>query len=76
MLYFPCYREQIYAVAEQVKKEVGKVDILVNNAGIVSGKLGTAEQKIIGSVTLSKLFYARYSLLDTRKSSDQLYLIL
>ncbi len=27
-------------MAEQVKKEVGKVDILVNNAGIVSGMLG------------------------------------
>jgi NAD(P)-dependent dehydrogenase (short-subunit alcohol dehydrogenase family) len=43
MLYFPLSREQIYAVAEQVKKEVGKVDILVNNAGIVSGKLGIHE---------------------------------
>jgi NADP-dependent 3-hydroxy acid dehydrogenase YdfG len=45
MLDFPCYREQIYAVAEQVKKEVGKVDILVNNAGIVSGKLGLQRPK-------------------------------
>lgn len=31
-------REDIYAIADKVKKEVGKVDILINNAGIVSGK--------------------------------------
>jgi NAD(P)-dependent dehydrogenase (short-subunit alcohol dehydrogenase family) len=28
----------VYKVAEEVRKEVGKVDILVNNAGIVAGK--------------------------------------
>ena len=32
-------RENIYSVAERVKKEVGPVDILVNNAGIVTGRL-------------------------------------
>ncbi|XP_051465117.1 epidermal retinol dehydrogenase 2-like [Apus apus] len=31
-------REDIYRVADQVKKEVGDVTILVNNAGIVTGK--------------------------------------
>jgi all-trans-retinol dehydrogenase (NAD+) len=31
-------REQIYAAAELVKKDVGNVNILVNNAGIVTGK--------------------------------------
>nr|XP_056710890.1 epidermal retinol dehydrogenase 2-like [Euleptes europaea] len=31
-------REEVYAVAEQVKKEVGDVNILINNAGIVTGK--------------------------------------
>lgn len=31
-------REDVYRVAEKVKKEVGDVDILVNNAGIVTGK--------------------------------------
>ena len=31
-------REQVYAVAEKVKSEVGAVDILINNAGIVSGQ--------------------------------------
>ncbi|XP_054841986.1 epidermal retinol dehydrogenase 2-like [Eublepharis macularius] len=30
--------EEIYAVADQVKKEVGDVNILINNAGIVTGK--------------------------------------
>ncbi|XP_072660683.1 epidermal retinol dehydrogenase 2 [Canis lupus baileyi] len=31
-------REDIYRVAEQVKKEVGDISILINNAGIVTGK--------------------------------------
>ncbi|XP_036452268.1 epidermal retinol dehydrogenase 2 [Colossoma macropomum] len=31
-------REEVYKVADQVKREVGDVTILVNNAGIVTGK--------------------------------------
>lgn len=31
-------REDVYRVAERVKREVGDVAILVNNAGVVSGK--------------------------------------
>lgn len=31
-------REDVYGVAERVKREVGDVAILVNNAGVVSGK--------------------------------------
>ena len=31
-------REMVYATAEKVQREVGKVDILVNNAGVVNGK--------------------------------------
>ncbi|NWW84717.1 RDHE2 dehydrogenase, partial [Rhynochetos jubatus] len=31
-------RQDVYRVADQVKKEVGDVSILVNNAGIVTGK--------------------------------------
>uniref|UniRef100_H0WGM5 Short chain dehydrogenase/reductase family 16C member 5 n=2 Tax=Otolemur garnettii TaxID=30611 RepID=H0WGM5_OTOGA len=31
-------REDVYRVADQVKKEVGDVSILINNAGIVTGK--------------------------------------
>lgn len=31
-------REEVYRVADQVKKEVGDVSILINNAGIVTGK--------------------------------------
>ncbi|NXY70531.1 RDHE2 dehydrogenase, partial [Glareola pratincola] len=34
-------RQDIYRVADQVKKEVGDVSILVNNAGIVTGKTFT-----------------------------------
>ncbi|XP_066235122.1 short-chain dehydrogenase/reductase family 16C member 6-like [Saccopteryx leptura] len=32
-------RQEVYRVADQVKKEVGDVTLLINNAGIVSGKL-------------------------------------
>ncbi|XP_029971783.1 epidermal retinol dehydrogenase 2 [Salarias fasciatus] len=31
-------KNEVYRVADQVKREVGDVDILVNNAGIVTGK--------------------------------------
>ncbi|XP_013003928.1 epidermal retinol dehydrogenase 2 isoform X2 [Cavia porcellus] len=31
-------KEEVYRVAEQVKKEVGDVSILINNAGIVTGR--------------------------------------
>uniref|UniRef100_A0A8D0H0N1 Short chain dehydrogenase/reductase family 16C member 5 n=1 Tax=Sphenodon punctatus TaxID=8508 RepID=A0A8D0H0N1_SPHPU len=31
-------RQEIYRVADQVKKEVGDVSILINNAGVVTGK--------------------------------------
>ena len=31
-------KEEVYKVAEQVKKDVGDVTILINNAGVVSGK--------------------------------------
>ncbi|XP_007231130.3 epidermal retinol dehydrogenase 2 [Astyanax mexicanus] len=31
-------REEVYKVADQVKREVGDVTILINNAGIVTGK--------------------------------------
>ncbi|XP_067146573.1 epidermal retinol dehydrogenase 2-like [Apteryx mantelli] len=31
-------RQEVYRVADQVKKEVGDVSILINNAGIVTGK--------------------------------------
>lgn len=31
-------REEVYRVAERVKREVGDIAILVNNAGVVSGK--------------------------------------
>lgn len=50
-------REQIYAAAEKVKQEVGKVDILVNNAGIVSGSslLDTPDQKIIKTFEVNTL---------------------
>ncbi|XP_019520078.1 PREDICTED: short-chain dehydrogenase/reductase family 16C member 6-like [Hipposideros armiger] len=32
-------RQEVYRVADQVKKEVGNVTLLINNAGIVTGKL-------------------------------------
>ena len=30
-------RENVYSIAEKVRREVGEVDILINNAGVVSG---------------------------------------
>jgi len=42
-------RDEIYRVADEVKKDVGKIDILVNNAGVVSGTtayLDTPDSKI------------------------------
>ena len=41
-------REEVYKVAEQVKKDVGDVTILINNAGVVSGKKfrDTPDEKI------------------------------
>ncbi|XP_008831293.1 epidermal retinol dehydrogenase 2 [Nannospalax galili] len=38
---YPCdcsRKEEVYRVADQVKREVGDVSILINNAGIVTGK--------------------------------------
>ncbi|XP_049638370.1 short-chain dehydrogenase/reductase family 16C member 6-like [Suncus etruscus] len=32
-------RQEVYRIADQVKKEVGDVTILINNAGVVTGKL-------------------------------------
>ncbi|XP_012319039.1 short-chain dehydrogenase/reductase family 16C member 6-like [Aotus nancymaae] len=32
-------RQEVYRVADQVRKEVGDVTILINNAGVVTGKL-------------------------------------
>lgn len=29
-------KEQVYAAAQKVKQDVGKVDVLINNAGIVT----------------------------------------
>jgi NAD(P)-dependent dehydrogenase (short-subunit alcohol dehydrogenase family) len=42
-----CNREDVYRVAEVVKREVGTVDLLVNNAGVVSGKdfLSTSDEQ-------------------------------
>ncbi|CAG2118455.1 unnamed protein product, partial [Medioppia subpectinata] len=42
-------REVVYATADRVRRDVGKVTILVNNAGIVSGKrfLETPDDKIV-----------------------------
>ncbi len=41
-------RKEVYACAEQIRKDVGDVTILVNNAGIVSGKkfLDTPDEMI------------------------------
>ena len=50
-------REQVYATAERVERDVGPVDILVNNAGYVSGKrlLDCDDQQIVRTVEVNAL---------------------
>jgi len=50
-------REDIYKVAERVKREVGKVSILVNNAGVVSGKnlLDCTDEQILRTFDVNTL---------------------
>ncbi|KAF4528220.1 hypothetical protein B566_EDAN014593, partial [Ephemera danica] len=59
-----CYKcdisksEDVYATAQKVREEVGKVTILVNNAGIVSGKciLDTPDHMIRKTFDTTKAF--------------------
>ena len=46
-------REDVYAVADRVKAEVGTVDVLINNAGIVSGSyfLDTPDSEFSGVIS-------------------------
>ncbi|XP_033117413.1 epidermal retinol dehydrogenase 2-like [Anneissia japonica] len=50
-------RDEVYCVAERVKKEVGEIDILVNNAGIVSGKrlMDIPDERIIKTMEINSL---------------------
>jgi len=68
-------REQVYEVANKVKKEVGKVDILVNNAGIVSGKTllevsDESAQRTMDVNTLAHFWTVKAFLPDMIKSND------
>ena len=57
-------REDIYRVAELVKKDVGDVTMLVNNAGIVSGKkfLETEDWKIQKTMEINTMAHFWVSL--------------
>lgn len=50
-------RETVYAVAEQVRREVGEIDILVNNAGIVTGEsfLDLSDEMIVKTFEVNSL---------------------
>merc|ERR1712241_1440270 len=50
-------RQKIYAAADEVKQDVGKVSILINNAGIVSGStvLNTPDEKTIRTFDVNVL---------------------
>lgn len=50
-------RQDVYRVAEQVKKDVGQITILVNNAGIVSGHdlLDTPDESILKTFDVNVL---------------------
>ena len=50
-------KEMVYAVAEKVRNEVGKVDILVNNAGVVSGRpfLECTDEQLIRTMEINTM---------------------
>ncbi|XP_001513928.2 epidermal retinol dehydrogenase 2 [Ornithorhynchus anatinus] len=50
-------KEEVYSVANQVKKEVGDVTILINNAGIVTGKrfLDTPDEMVEKSFQVNSI---------------------
>lgn len=58
-------REEVYAVAAQVRREVGDVAILVNNAGVVSGRklVDSRDEEIERSFSVNTLahFWVRPS---------------
>lgn len=60
-------REDIYRVAELVKKDVGDVTILINNAGIVSGKkfLETEDWMIQKTMEVNTMAHFWVSLLNS-----------
>ena len=66
-------RSQVYAAADQIKKDVGIVTYLLNNAGIVSGSpiLTTPDEKIIKTFEVNTIshFWVRVSLVPTRNPS-------
>jgi all-trans-retinol dehydrogenase (NAD+) len=47
----------VYATAEKVRREVGKMDILVNNAGVVNGKpfLDCSDEELRGTMEVNIL---------------------
>ena len=53
-------REEIYAAADTVKKDVGNVSILVNNAGIYTNKLIADTDDEIFEKTMAVNFMAHY----------------
>ena len=50
-------REEVYAVADKVRQDVGDVTILVNNAGIVTGKkfMDSPDNMIIKTMEVNSL---------------------
>ena len=50
-------RDQVYAMAERVRHEIGHVDILINNAGFVSGKrfLDCTDEQIQRTIEVNTL---------------------
>ena len=66
-------REDVYAVAERVKAEVGTVDILINNAGIVSGSyfLDTPDSEFLHLKTQSRNIFISHILISCTFREDR-----
>eukprot|EP01119_Soliformovum_irregulare_P009187 TRINITY_DN22378_c0_g1_i1.p1 TRINITY_DN22378_c0_g1~~TRINITY_DN22378_c0_g1_i1.p1 ORF type:complete len:293 (+),score=92.17 TRINITY_DN22378_c0_g1_i1:47-925(+) len=67
-------REEVYALAARVKKEIGPVHILVNNAGIVSGELfwnlkDEAIQRVINVNVLGVFWVTKAFISDMMKDN-------
>ncbi|KPP73055.1 epidermal retinol dehydrogenase 2-like [Scleropages formosus] len=72
-------RDDVYRVADQVKREVGDVTILINNAGIVTGKkfMDAPDNLIVKTVEVNTMahFWTYKAFLPAMVASDHGHLV-